>query len=232
MIANDTNYAHLKAIFMKAISLAMKTMKIRDVLTAGLLLTAGLFAASAAWATTTINHQFSPATINPGDTSRYTITVANASTVSLTQADVTVIFPAQVTLANPPDVANTCGFTGVSAVAGTNTLVLTGGTIPARVGGTDGQCTFQADVTATAPGNHVASIPANTTPNGTTSGYTAFENGVQVWNTTLANDALISDRPHSDSDLVGMGTRTALDAAADAWISADAASARVMAMAV
>jgi uncharacterized repeat protein (TIGR01451 family) len=33
-------------------------------------------------ATTTINEQFSPATIDPGDTSRYTITLANTSLVA------------------------------------------------------------------------------------------------------------------------------------------------------
>ena len=143
-----------------------------------------------ALATTTINHQYSPATINPGDVSRYTITVVNSATVPLLGADVTVVFPAQTTIAAPANVANACGFAGVTATPGDNKVVLTAGTIPARVGVTDGQCVFQVDVTATAPGNWVATIPANTVPGVAISGYHAFENAVEVFNTTAANATL------------------------------------------
>lgn len=145
---------------------------------------------------TTINHQFSPATTSPGDTSRYSIIIANGATVNLTQADVTVALPSQIALVNPPNFANTCGFTGVTtgtAANGDTLLILTGGTIPSRVGSNDGQCIFQADVTSISPGNWVSTIPANTTPNATTSGYTAFENGVQIWNATQASATLSVD---------------------------------------
>jgi len=156
----------------------------------GVLAACLLLAPLHALATTTINHQYSPATINPGDVSRYTITIVNSATVPLLGADVTVVFPVQATIATPANVANACGFAGVTATPGDNKVVLSGGTIPARVGVTDGQCTFQVDVTATAPGNWVATIPANTVPNAVTSGYHAFENAVEIFNTTPANATL------------------------------------------
>lgn len=149
-----------------------------------------LLVSQAALATTTINEQFSPATIDPGDTSRYTITLANTSLVALTGAQVTVLLPAPVTLANPANASNTCGFASVTAVPGSSAVVLTGGTVPAHVGVTDGQCSFQVDVTATAPGNWVATIPANTTPSAGVAGYSAIENGVAVWNGTPASATL------------------------------------------
>lgn len=142
-------------------------------------------------ATTTINHQFSPATINQGDASSYTITIANDVSVPLASANVTVVLPAQVVIANPLVSVNGCGFTGVTSLPGTSTVELTGGTIPAKVGGVDGQCAFQVTVTSSVPGSHVATIPANTTPGPATSGYEALENGVTVSNGTLANATLV-----------------------------------------
>ncbi|MCG7957723.1 MAG: hypothetical protein JAY69_01490, partial [Candidatus Thiodiazotropha taylori] len=98
-------------------------------LTLALLLLPGL-----ATATTTINHLFSPATINPGDTPTYRIEIANDGLVSLTEAEVTSLLLPQITIANPANITNTCGFTGVTATPGTSSIVLTSGTIPARVG--------------------------------------------------------------------------------------------------
>ena len=141
-------------------------------------------------ATTTINHQFTQATINPGDTSVYRITVANASTVALTAAAVTVVLPSPVKIASPAGISNTCGFTVNAATPATSTVYLAAGTIPAGTGSIDGQCYFELKVTSTTPGNHIATIPAKTTPDGVTSGYTALENGTQVWNTTDANATL------------------------------------------
>ncbi|MEO8053919.1 MAG: hypothetical protein ABI768_02120 [Acidobacteriota bacterium] len=141
-------------------------------------------------ASTTINHQFTAATINPGDVSQYRITIANSSLVPLTAAAVTEVLPAAITIASPANITNTCGFTVSAAAPGTSTVFLTAGTIPAGTGAVDGQCFFQIDVTATITGNHVATIPANTTPNATTSGYTAKESGVDVFNTTPANATL------------------------------------------
>ena len=155
-----------------------------------LALAAASLLSGAALASTTINHQFTPATINPGDVSQYRITIANSSLVPLTAAAVTEVLPGTITIASPAGITNTCGFTVNAAAPGTSTVYLTAGTIPAGTGVVDGQCFFQVNVTSTTPGNQVATIPANTTPNATTSGYTAKESGVDVFNTTPASATL------------------------------------------
>ncbi len=145
-----------------------------------------------AWAlaTTTINHQFTPASISQGDSSVYRITIANTETVPLLNADVTTLFPAEVTIADAPGVNDTCGFNVDSAVPGDTGLVLTSGTVPQGDGVSDGVCYFEITVGSTTPGNHVVTIPANTTPTPLASGYTAFQETVQIWNTTPANATL------------------------------------------
>ena len=165
-------------------------MKLPMILIRGLLTAAAAMLSGVAMASTTINHQFTPASINAGDTSVYKITIANSSTVPLTAAAVTEILPAPVTIAATPGIVDSCGFTVNAAASGTSTVYLTAGTIPAGTGLVDGQCTFQINVTSTTPGNHVAMIPANTTPTATSSGYTAKENGTDVFNTTPASATL------------------------------------------
>ncbi len=143
-----------------------------------------------ALATTTINQQFSPATISPGDISRFQLTIANDALVPLTEARVTVVFPAQITLATPIDASQTCGFTVNQATPGTGIVELVNGVIPAGTGTVDGICTFALNVTATDNDNHVNTIPANTVPDNASAGYTAMENGVEVFNGTPANATL------------------------------------------
>ncbi len=160
-----------------------------------LFLLAGLGWAGGALAATTLNKQVTPATINPADISKFRITIANSSSVSLTAAAVTDNLPAQVTIAATPNIVNTCGFTGVTATPGTAVVKLTGGAIPARVSGVDGQCYFELDVTATSVGNWINTIPANGpangfTPGGNVAGYQATENTVTVTNTSPASATL------------------------------------------
>ena len=90
------------------------------------------------WAATTINEQYTPATINPGDTSQFKITILNASMVALTQAKVTVLLAPQVTIAATPNIVNGCGFTVAQGSSSGSTLELTGGNIPAGNGSVDG----------------------------------------------------------------------------------------------
>ena len=148
---------------------------------------------SEALATATVNKQFSPATVDPGDISRFRITLANSSLVALTAAAVTDNLPANIKIANPASPTNTCGFTGVTADPGTARIVLTGGTVPAAIAatGTDGQCYFELNVVSTVAGNWINTIPKNGpsngfTPGGTTSGFQATENAVSITNTTDA----------------------------------------------
>jgi len=146
-----------------------------------------LLASGLALAATTINEQFAPATIDPGSSSTYTIVLANESTDVLGSAAVTVLLPAGVFIVSPGAIANSCGFTGVSAVVGSSTVSLTGGSIPAFTNGVAGQCNFQVTVSSTVPGNHTASIPANVTPSATVAGFSALTPGsVRVWNTSSA----------------------------------------------
>lgn len=71
------------------------------------------------------------------------ITIGNASTFMV--------------IANPPNASLECGFTLIS-VAGDDTIVLTGGTIPHGDGITSGTCTVTVDVTAAASGAYLNTL--------------------------------------------------------------------------
>ena len=159
-----------------------------------LLLSASLVWSTGVMATTSINKQFTAATIDPGNISKFRITITNTSAVALTAAAVTDNLPAQITISNPANSVNTCGFSGVTASPGSSQIKLTGGTIPAA-SGSDGLCYFEVDVTATAAGNWINTIPANGptngfTPGGAVAGYQATENVITVTNTTSASATL------------------------------------------
>ena len=156
-----------------------------------LLLTTTIGWTSEALATATINKQFTPATIDPGNISRFRITVVNASLVPLTAAAVTDNLPANIKISSPANATNTCGFTSVTATPGTSQIILNGGTIPAGTGTVDGLCYYELDVVSTVAGNWINTIPKNGpsngfTPGGTTSGFQATENTVVITNTTDA----------------------------------------------
>jgi hypothetical protein len=48
----------------------------------------------------------------------------------------------------------------VTAAAGSSTISLSGGTVPAQSGSTPGSCIVSVNVTSTTPGNWINSIPA------------------------------------------------------------------------
>lgn len=162
---------------------------------AALLGAAALLAAPAALATVTVNKQFTPATLDPGDVSRFRISFFNSSLVPLTAAAITDNLPAQVSIVNPANVADTCNFGVVTATPGTQRLIATGGTIPASDGITSGACYIELDVTSVVSGNWVNTIPANGpsngfTPGGNTSGFQATEGAATVTNATPASATL------------------------------------------
>ncbi len=174
--------------------------RVRVGLVRALALAALAFGAGGAWATTSINHQFSPAVINQGDTSVYTITFTNDSTTPLTDAKATIFLDntlaapdvagGNISIASGTVVSNTCGFTGVTAATADKKIILTGGTIGAGTVSTPYQCTFALDVTATTVGTYLAVFPATTSPSATVTGYEATENTVVVQNTTSASISL------------------------------------------
>jgi hypothetical protein len=120
-----------------------------------------------------INKSFSPISIPAGGTSRLSVTVFNPNGFALTNASWTdnlVGVQPGLVIASPAGLTNTCGGS-VSATAGSTTLALTGGTVPAQSGITPGSCTVSINVTSTTTGNLINTIPAgelSSTGGGTT----------------------------------------------------------------
>ena len=98
---------------------------------------------------------FSPTTIAINGTTQLTLTITNPNAgTALNGVAVTDTFPANLLVATPNALSNTCGGTA-TAVAGTGSVSLSGGTIAAG-----GSCTIVLNVTATANGSYT-----NTTGN-------------------------------------------------------------------
>ena len=109
-----------------------------------------------------INKSFSPITIVSGGVSRLSVTVYNPNVFQLTNASWTdnLIFEQPgLSIATPVGLTNTCGGS-VTAVAGSTSLSLNGGTVPAQSGVTTGSCTVSINVTSTTPGNLINTILA------------------------------------------------------------------------
>lgn len=170
-------------------------MRVLRLLALGLLVSSAFILAPEALATATVNKQFTPATVDPGDISRFRISFFNSSLVPLTAAAVTDNLPAQMAIAPVPNINDTCGFGTVLANSGTQRISLSAGTIPAGTGTVDGTCFFEVDVVSTTPGNWPNTIPANGptngfTPGGATAGFQATEGVVVITNTTAATATL------------------------------------------
>lgn len=111
-----------------------------------------------------MNKSFSPISIVAGGVSQLNVTIYNPNVFQLTNAawlDNLISIQPGLSIANPVGLTNTCGGS-VTAVAGTTTLSLTGGTVPAQSGITPGACTVTINVTSTTSGNLINTIPANT----------------------------------------------------------------------
>jgi uncharacterized repeat protein (TIGR01451 family) len=124
----------------------------------------------------TLGKGFSPATINAGGgvggVSTLTITLSNPNTTSAaTNAGFTDTLPSGVVIAAPSGVTNNCGGT-LTAIPGTGTIKLSGGSIPIGVGTTAGTCTVTVNVTAAAGGSDLNTLAAGAlvTDNGSNTG--------------------------------------------------------------
>jgi LPXTG-site transpeptidase (sortase) family protein len=107
-----------------------------------------------------INKQFANLSITPGSVTQLTVSIYNDNTFGLINADWTDTMPAEIRIANPPNIVNTCGGS-VSAPAGSNTFSLTGGSVPAKPDiSHPGECSVTINVTSTTAGNHINTIPA------------------------------------------------------------------------
>jgi LPXTG-site transpeptidase (sortase) family protein len=132
-----------------------------------------------------MNLSFSPISVPAGGISVLSVTIYNPNFFALTLSSLPaawyVDFPSGLVFASTPNAQSTCG--GVVSTSGTR-LSLTGGTVPAKSGITNGECTVTVNVTSTIPTSYILTIPPNrlvsTDPTGT----------IAITNTTPASATL------------------------------------------
>jgi uncharacterized repeat protein (TIGR01451 family) len=102
----------------------------------------------------TVSKYFDPPSVTPDGISTLTIKLTNINDQQVNQVSLTDILPgspsAGVIIAPMPHAVTTCnsmdGSTTLTAAAGTQTISLSNGVIPAKVGTVDGICTISVDV--------------------------------------------------------------------------------------
>jgi uncharacterized repeat protein (TIGR01451 family) len=107
---------------------------------------------------------FDPINVIQGQKSTYTLTLGNDDIQEAAGLAFTVNLPPGVKLSGTPKLGTTCngptGTTGtLNAAANGTTFGITGGTIPGRVGSTDGKCEIKLEMVGTGGGNQVVSLP-------------------------------------------------------------------------
>ncbi|HJS19953.1 MAG TPA: sortase [Anaerolineales bacterium] len=93
---------------------------------------------------------FTPPFVNPGGISTLRIALENRNAVPLVNVSVTDPLPGDATngviVAPNPNASTTCAGGTVTAVAGSQTITMTGGTVPAQLLDVPGTCTIRVDV--------------------------------------------------------------------------------------
>ena len=122
--------------------------------------------------TTLIAKSFNPNTLSEGGISQLTISLVNNSAAPLNITSLTDYFtidgtvsgaPLGIQVASPANVGSTCGAPTLTAIAGSNSVRIQNGVVPARAtngSGAAGTCTLTVNVTGPA-GNYTNIIPAN-----------------------------------------------------------------------
>ena len=119
----------------------------------------------------TVAKTFSPVgPLSEGAITRLTITLTNRSANPLNNASLSDPLPTnggtgQMRVAAPANAATSCGAGAITAVAGSSSLTMNGGTVPARAGngaGANGTCAVQVDVLAPA-GSYANTVTASGT---------------------------------------------------------------------
>ena len=102
-----------------------------------------------------ITKSFVPGLIAPGGVSVLSFTIANPAVnpVPLTGVGFTDTLPANLVVASPSGAGGSCNGGILTAIAGSNAISLTGGTIPSN-----GSCTVSANVTSAVSGNYNNSV--------------------------------------------------------------------------
>ncbi len=99
-----------------------------------------------------VGKSFSPSTIVINGSSTLTVTLSNTNATALRAGAFTDNFPSGVVVASSPALLNTCGGTATAA-AGTSSLSLSGGTIPAA-----GSCSVSVNVTSSSAGIYLNTL--------------------------------------------------------------------------
>ena len=121
----------------------------------------------------TVTKSFAASSIAAGATTTLTISFSNSNTANpdgiVTGLGFTDTFPYGMVIAATPGMTNSCGGT-VSAVAGSNVLSLSGGTIPRRANNTNGTCAVTVSVTSSLAGAYTNTTGTVTSANAGTFG--------------------------------------------------------------
>lgn len=112
-----------------------------------------------------VNKTFTPLQIEPGGISRLQVQIYNSNPTPLTNNRVTDNLPAGMRVADTPNAVTDCANATVEAQPGATSVTISGATVPAAAGSTDGQCTLSVDVTTIQQGNSINTIPAQSLTN-------------------------------------------------------------------
>jgi len=119
--------------------------------------------------TLTISKDFFADVVNPDGLSNLKIILENSNIANLVDVSLDDVLPGTTTngvvIAPIPNASTTCGSGVITATAGTQTLSMSNGTIPAQVAGVNGICTINVDVqgkstNGAVPATHDNNIPA------------------------------------------------------------------------
>ncbi|MBC7878333.1 MAG: sortase [Anaerolineales bacterium] len=143
-----------------------------------------------------ISKAFYPPTVSPNGLSVLTITLQNTYPSPLVNTSMTDPLPGSVTdgivVAPIPDASTTCAGGSITAVPGSQTITMTGGTVPAQVGAVPGICTITVTVQGkdgdATPNNRVNTIPAMNVSG------TVQSTGVTINSRNQAQDVLRTER--------------------------------------
>lgn len=113
-----------------------------------------------------VSKAFTPPAVTPGGISTLTITLQNTNTSPLVNTSLTDPLPGSATdgviVAPTPNARTTCAGGTVTAVPGSQTISMTGGTVPGQVLDVPGVCTITVNVQGMGPlTTHPNTIPAD-----------------------------------------------------------------------
>jgi LPXTG-site transpeptidase (sortase) family protein len=118
-----------------------------------------------------VSKAFTPSTVAANGISTLTITLQNTNTSAIINVSLTDNLPGttannSVFVAPTPNASTTCAGGVITAIPGSQTIQMTGGTIPAQIGGIPGICTISVNI----QGSNTAGNRTNTIPTTNVSG--------------------------------------------------------------